>query len=170
MRIEVMGASILGGYFCGMLARGGNRVTLIARGAYMKAISEAGLRVIGHQREFTVRSEVTDVPRTVGPVELFLLTVKTYRNLFKCVRQSTHTISIISACAGASRQEVGILYGMTFERSCRRILAKVVAARTGHTNRPVACRNFTWTGSLPRAVMPLRCASSDTATAAHLVA
>ena len=38
MRIAVMGAGSIGGYFGGMLARGGNRVTLIARGAHMKAI------------------------------------------------------------------------------------------------------------------------------------
>ena len=117
MRIEVMGAGSLGGYFCGMLARGGNRVTLIARGAYMKAISEAGLRVIGHQREFTVRCDVTDDPRTVGPVEIILLTAKTYRNLFKCVRLSTHNVSISRACAGASRQGAVFLYGMSLWRS-----------------------------------------------------
>ena len=66
MQIEVMGTGILGGYFCGMLARGGNRVMLIARSTYMKAISEAGLRVIGHQREFTVRCDVTDNPERSG--------------------------------------------------------------------------------------------------------
>ena len=38
MRIVVMGAGSLGGYFGGMLARGGNRVTLVARGAHMHAI------------------------------------------------------------------------------------------------------------------------------------
>lgn len=80
MRIAVMGAGSIGGYFGGMLARGGNDVTLIARGLHKNAITEAGLRIISHQGEFTLRCAVTDDPRQVGPVELVLLTVKTYHN------------------------------------------------------------------------------------------
>ena len=80
MRIAVTGAGSTGGYFGGMLARGGNDVTLIARCAHLKAIAEAGRRVISRQGEFTLRCQVTDDPRTVGLVELILLTVKTYHN------------------------------------------------------------------------------------------
>lgn len=80
MRIAVMGAGSIGGYFGGMLAQGGNEVTLIARGLHKTAIAEAGLRIISHQGEFTVRCDVTDDPQKVGPVELILLTVKTYHN------------------------------------------------------------------------------------------
>lgn len=80
MDIAVMGAGSIGGYFGGMLARAGNDVTLIARGAHKQAIAEAGLRIISHQGEFTVHCDVTDDPRRVGPVELILLTVKTYHN------------------------------------------------------------------------------------------
>lgn len=80
MRIAVMGAGSIGGYFGGMLARGGHEVTLIARGPHLKAITNAGLRVITDREEFTLRCDATDDPRTVGPVELVLLTVKTYHN------------------------------------------------------------------------------------------
>ncbi len=38
MRIAVMGAGSIGGYFGGMLSLGGNEVTLIARGAHLEAI------------------------------------------------------------------------------------------------------------------------------------
>ena len=62
MRIAVMGAGSIGGYFGGMLARGGNEVTLIARGLHKTAIAEAGLRIISQQGEFTVRCDVTDDP------------------------------------------------------------------------------------------------------------
>ena len=39
MRIAVMGAGSVGGYFGGMLARAGNKVTLIVRGDHLAAIS-----------------------------------------------------------------------------------------------------------------------------------
>jgi 2-dehydropantoate 2-reductase len=80
MRIAVMGAGSIGGYFGGMLARGGNDVTLIARGANLRAIKSAGLKIVTGQGELPVECRATDDPAEVGPVELVLLTVKTYHN------------------------------------------------------------------------------------------
>ena len=80
MRIAVMGAGSTGGYFGGMLARAGNDVALVARGAHLEAIRARGLRVVRDDEEFTVNCATTDDPSTVGPVELALLTVKTYQN------------------------------------------------------------------------------------------
>ncbi len=80
MKIAVMGAGSIGGYFGGMLAQGGHQVTLIARGAHRQAIENHGLKIITDDREFMVRCATTDNPNSVGPVELVLLTVKTYHN------------------------------------------------------------------------------------------
>jgi len=80
MRIAVMGAGSIGGYFGGMLSLGGNEVTLIARGAHLEAIRRRGLQVITDHGEFTVQCDATDDPRQAGPVDLVLLTVKTYHN------------------------------------------------------------------------------------------
>ena len=80
MRIAVMGAGSVGGYLGGMLARGGHDVSLIARGPHLAAIREQGLRVIRDSEEFTVDCTATDDPGDVDPVELILLTVKTYQN------------------------------------------------------------------------------------------
>ena len=80
MRIAVMGAGSVGGYFGGMLSQGGNDVTLIARGHHLRAIVDQGLRVIREEEQFTVHCEATDDPGGVGEVELVLLTVKTYHN------------------------------------------------------------------------------------------
>ncbi len=80
MRIAVMGAGSVGGYLGGMLARGGHDVSLIARGAHLAAIRERGLRVVRDSEEFTVNCAATDVPSDIGPVDLVLLTVKTYQN------------------------------------------------------------------------------------------
>ena len=84
MRIGVMGAGSIGGYFGGMLARGGHQVTLVARGAHLRAIQLDGLQVIRDHERFTLRCPddvgATDDPIQAGPVELLLLTVKTYHN------------------------------------------------------------------------------------------
>ena len=80
MQIAVMGAGSVGGYIGGMLARGGHDVSLIARGAHLAAIRENGLRVVRDHEEFTVNCTAADDPWEVGPVELVLLTVKTYQN------------------------------------------------------------------------------------------
>ena len=45
MRIVVMGAGGLGGYFGARLAAAGNDVAFVARGAHLAAIREHGLRV-----------------------------------------------------------------------------------------------------------------------------
>ncbi len=80
MRIAVMGAGSVGGYLGGMLARGGHDLSLIARGAHLAAIRERGLRVVRDNEEFTVNCAATDSPAEVGPVEVALLTTKTYQN------------------------------------------------------------------------------------------
>ena len=84
MRIAVMGAGSIGGYFGGMLARAGNRVTLIARGNHLAAIRANGLRIQTDAGLITIPCEeclaATDNPSDVGPVDLALLTVKTYQN------------------------------------------------------------------------------------------
>ena len=45
MRILVMGAGGTGGFFGAKLARAGEDVTFVARGAHLAAIREHGLRV-----------------------------------------------------------------------------------------------------------------------------
>ncbi|HYH43139.1 MAG TPA: 2-dehydropantoate 2-reductase N-terminal domain-containing protein, partial [Burkholderiales bacterium] len=48
MKICVVGAGAIGGYLAVLLARSGNEVTVIARGAHLAAISERGLKLIDH--------------------------------------------------------------------------------------------------------------------------
>ena len=84
MRVGVMGAGGVGGYLGGMLALAGNDVTLIARGAHLEAIRAGGLRLITPQQDVTIGCSDTVMatadPRDAGPVDLALLTVKTYQN------------------------------------------------------------------------------------------
>lgn len=81
MKAAVMGAGGVGGYFGGMLARGGHEVTLIARGAHGDAIRRnGGLRMATEGGSYTAYCNVTDRPAEVGPVDLALLATKTYHN------------------------------------------------------------------------------------------
>ncbi len=80
MRIAVMGAGGTGGCLGAYLARAGNEVTLIARGAHLEAIRRNGLRVKSSNGDFTVETAATDDPNQVGLLDLVLFTVKTYHN------------------------------------------------------------------------------------------
>ena len=80
MRIAVMGAGGVGGCLGALLARDGNDVTLIARGAHLDAISSRGLLLKQDDDQFRVEVQATDDPAEVGLVDLVLFTVKTYHN------------------------------------------------------------------------------------------
>ena len=79
MRIAIMGSGGLGGYYGGMLARAGEDVTFIARGAHLEAIRADGLTVkLPSGEEFTLDAKATNDPSEIGPVDLVLFCVKTY--------------------------------------------------------------------------------------------
>jgi 2-dehydropantoate 2-reductase len=81
VKIAVMGAGGLGGYFGARLAQGGHDVQFIARGAHLAAIGAAGLRVRSVRGDFELPPErvpVTDDPASIGPCQVVLFTVKSY--------------------------------------------------------------------------------------------
>ena len=80
MRIAIVGAGAVGGYFGGLLARADNEVTLLARGQHLDAIRRNGLEVRSSKGNFTVPVHATDDPADAGPVDLAILAVKTYQN------------------------------------------------------------------------------------------
>ena len=81
MKIAVMGAGGVGGYFGGLLARAGNEVTFVARGPHLEAIRAKGLSVeSANDGNFTVRGNAVEDTSQVGPQELVLFTVKMYHN------------------------------------------------------------------------------------------
>ena len=80
MRIAVMGSGSIGGYFGGMLALGGNDVTLIARGDNLKAIRKSGMKIITDSGESVALCPAEEDTAKIGLVDLILLTVKTYHN------------------------------------------------------------------------------------------
>ena len=76
MRIAVMGAGGLGGYFGARLCLGGADVHFIARGRHLQALRDDGLRIVGPEPMHVPRVNATDDARTIGPVDLVMLCVK----------------------------------------------------------------------------------------------
>src|SRR6266436_6260114 len=78
MKFTVVGAGAIGAFAGAMLARAGEDVTLIARGAHLRAMQERGVRVRGEIGEFETHPTATDDPAAVGPVDVVLLTLKAH--------------------------------------------------------------------------------------------
>ncbi|HKZ78091.1 MAG TPA: 2-dehydropantoate 2-reductase [Pyrinomonadaceae bacterium] len=78
MRFAVVGAGAIGAFVGALLAKAGKDVTLIARGAHLQAMREHGVRVRGSLGEFESRPAVTEDPKTVGTVDVVLLTLKAH--------------------------------------------------------------------------------------------
>src|ERR1700724_1752249 len=89
MRIAVIGAGGVGGYYGGLLARAGQPVVFLARpGAHLEALRVRGLEVRTPEETFTVAVEATDDARALGAAELAIVAVKNYSlpEIFPAVR------------------------------------------------------------------------------------
>ncbi len=77
MRIVIMGAGGLGGYFGARFAAAGNDVAFVARGAHLAAIRQDGLRVTSVLGDLHLREVVaTDDPSTLAPADVVIIGVK----------------------------------------------------------------------------------------------
>ena len=82
MRICVVGGGgAIGGYLAVALARAGNDVTVMARGATLAAIRERGLQLIMPEQGETLHAKVKAVERLgeAGPQDLVILAVKAHQ-------------------------------------------------------------------------------------------
>ena len=79
MRIAVVGAGGVGGYFGGRLAASGADVHFLARGAHLQAMRQNGLRIISPKGDVHVpRINAADDPAAIGAVDVVLFAVKLY--------------------------------------------------------------------------------------------
>jgi 2-dehydropantoate 2-reductase len=83
MRVLVMGAGGVGGYYGGLLARAGHEVTFVARGAHLAALQERGLEVRTQGQTIRIQpvsavAQPADAAGPGGDFDLALFTVKNY--------------------------------------------------------------------------------------------
>jgi 2-dehydropantoate 2-reductase len=77
MKIAVVGAGGVGGYFGARLAASGQDVWFIARGAHLEAMRRDGLRVLSANGDVLVKPvQATDRPSDVGTADLVMIAVK----------------------------------------------------------------------------------------------
>ncbi len=80
MRIVVMGAGGVGGYFGAYLAQAGHDVAFVARGAHLEAMQANGLRLEGSRGDIVLpKVTATEDPATLGgTADVVLFAVKLY--------------------------------------------------------------------------------------------
>ncbi len=78
MKILVMGAGAVGGYFGARLRASGEDVVLCARGENLRAIRERGLDIASIRGDLRIDAAATDKPRDFAPYDLILFCVKAY--------------------------------------------------------------------------------------------
>jgi len=118
MKIVIMGAGGVGGFYGGRMARGGEDVTFIARGEHLKALQAHGL----HLESPTVGNfhlpqvNATDDPARVGPADLVWMTTKAYdldgaaRAILPLIGPQTVVIPLLNGIDNAER--IGAVVGM----------------------------------------------------------
>ncbi|MFQ6111326.1 MAG: 2-dehydropantoate 2-reductase [Nitrospinota bacterium] len=116
MKIAVMGAGGVGGYFGGLLARAGEEVHFIARGEHLLALRERGLRVKSAIGNFELKVSATDSPQEVGRSELILFCVKGY--------DTERASRLIEPMVGPDTAVISLQNGIDNEEILSRILGE----------------------------------------------
>ena len=72
LRIAVLGAGSVGGYYGGLLARAGHVVTLIGRNALAEAVAQNGLRIEGNDFDWHIPLAASTQPEAAQAFLAFL--------------------------------------------------------------------------------------------------
>jgi 2-dehydropantoate 2-reductase len=78
MRILIVGAGAVGGYFGGRLAQAGRDVTFLVRPSRAKQLGRDGLRIISPHGDAVLTPKLVSAERIDTPYDLVLLSVKAY--------------------------------------------------------------------------------------------
>ena len=147
MRIAIMGAGAVGGYFGARLARGGAEVVFIARGAHLAAMRERGLVIESPWEPIVIpKVEATDDPASVGSVDVVLFSVKLWdteaaaRMLAPMMAPATAVVSLQNGVQKddvlrAVLGEAAVMGGVTYLATT--IARPGVIAQTGSVQRIV---------------------------------
>jgi 2-dehydropantoate 2-reductase len=110
MRIAVMGAGAVGGYFGAKLAAAGHELIFIARGRNLAALKQHGLCIDSFQGNLHIRKALfTDDPAAATAVDLVLFCVKSYdtevaaKALTPLISHTTRVLSLQNGVDNPSR-------------------------------------------------------------------
>src|SRR4029450_784632 len=81
MHFAIIGAGAVGGYYGALLARSGQDVSFVARGAHLEAIRAHGLKIeSGAVGDFVANVRAESDPARIGHADVVIIAVKTYDN------------------------------------------------------------------------------------------
>lgn len=125
MRVGVIGAGGIGGYFGARLAAAGNDVVFLARGANLKALRVDGLRVHSPRGDLHLAVTATDDPAEAAACEVVLFCVTGYatdgalpalapmlalEGFVVCLQNGVGGVERVAAVAGRGRTVGGAAY------------------------------------------------------------
>ena len=115
MQLVVVGAGGTGGYFGAKLARGGEDVTFLARGAHLKAIRENGIRIRSAvEGNWQIKVRAVETLQDHAPVDLVLFCVKSF--------DTESAAELIKPVIGPNTGVLSIQNGVDNEEKIGRIL------------------------------------------------
>jgi 2-dehydropantoate 2-reductase len=115
MRIVVMGSGGTGGYFGAKLARAGEDVTFVARGAHLAALRAEGLRIKSAvEGDWTMRAPAVERLDGLPPADLVLFCVKSF--------DTEEAAALIRPVVGAETGVLSIQNGVDNEEKLARVL------------------------------------------------
>jgi 2-dehydropantoate 2-reductase len=132
MRIAIVAPGGVGGYFGGLLAKSGEDVVALARGAHLAAIRTQGLRVEGPRGEMTVQLDASDDAAKLGIADIVLFAVKLFqiedaaRAAAPLFGAETLGISLLNGVDGAEAASQ-VLTGATVLGGCAYVSAVIAA-------------------------------------------
>ena len=122
MKILIVGAGAVGGYFGGLLAKGGGNstgsldVTFLARGEHLKAIQEKGLYIKSINGDFNIKIKAVERPDDNEKYDLIIIAVKSYdlsnacNNIKDTVKNDTVLMSLLNGVD--SEEIIGSIFGI----------------------------------------------------------
>jgi len=126
MRIAVMGAGGVGGYFGARLAAAGHDVSFVARGGHLDAVRARGLAVKSANGDVVIAApRATDDPATLGAADVVLFAVKLWDTEYAAARlkplhargglvvtlqNGVESIDRVAAVLGLERVTGGVAY------------------------------------------------------------
>jgi 2-dehydropantoate 2-reductase len=138
MRILIVGAGAVGGYFGGRLAQAGRDVTFLVRARRAEQIQAQGLRILSPKYgDFTLRPKTITAAQIVSPYDIIFLSVKSYdlaaaihdfapavgpRTVIIPVLNGMHHIDVLSERFGKDAVLGGVCYVATEVDSQGRII------------------------------------------------
>ncbi len=157
LKIAVMGAGGIGGYYGGRLAAAGADVSFIARGAHLAAMQRDGLRVISPLGDMHIKPVVaTDDPATIGPVDIVMFCVKLYDVDEACeairplIGPETAVISFLNGIDSEERMQA-ILGGNCVVGGTAQIPSNIIEPGVIEHKAPLAALEF---GELDGSITP----------------